>query len=160
MAIDKSRIKTEYPLPAYNYRVTIQDGSDSVMLGFSEVSGLALEQEPVTYKHGLSFMSGVSIIPGMRQPLRLSMKKGLTARGDFLQRWMAQCYAEPYARGVKRDILIDLCDESGLAVIRWSVRGALPVKMEAPTFSADGNEAAIGGMEWVAHDLKVDYHPH
>ena len=48
MAQDKQDIKATYPLPSYNYRVTV--GSD--VLSFSEVSGLSVEHEPVTYKHG------------------------------------------------------------------------------------------------------------
>ena len=61
MALSKGEIKASYPLPAYNYRVTVE--SDEV--SFSEISGLNVEYEPVTYKHGFSFVLGDKIIPGM-----------------------------------------------------------------------------------------------
>jgi hypothetical protein len=76
MAQDKATIKSTFPLPAYNYKVTIYRGDNPLVIGFVEVSGLSVEYEPVTYKHGLSFLMGNKIIPGMRQPIKLSMKKG------------------------------------------------------------------------------------
>lgn len=159
MALGTDAIRSEYPLPAYNYRVTVLNGDTAEVIGFSEVSGLSVEHEPVIYRHGLSFLSGYSVIGGMRQPLRLTLRKGLTKNGDFLQQWLAQSYAEPYAAAAKRDITIDLCDEAGSAVIRWTVKGALPVKLEAPSFKADSREVAISAMELMAADLAVDYHP-
>jgi phage tail-like protein len=154
MAQDKEQIKTTYPLPAYNYRVTVGDSA----MGFSEVSGLNIAYEPVTYKHGLSFVMGVKIIPGMRQPIKLTMKKGVVKEKDFLSKWLQEAYADPF-KAVKKDILVDLCDESGKAVIRWKVLGALPTKLDAPAFNAASNEVAVEALELVAHDIQVDYHP-
>jgi phage tail-like protein len=154
MAQDKEQVKTTYPLPVYNYRVTVGDSA----IGFSEVSGLNIAYEPVTYKHGLSFVMGVKIIPGMRQPIKLTMKKGVVKEKDFLSKWLQDVYADPF-KDVKKDILVDLCDESGKAVVRWKVLGALPTKLDGPTFNADSNEVAVETLELVAHDIQVDYHP-
>ena len=159
MAQNKDHIKSTYPLPAYNYRVTILKDGETLVIGFAEVSGLSVEYEPVTYKHGLSFVMGSKIIPGMRQPIRLTMQKGIVKSGDFLQSWIHNTYADPFFSSAKRDILIDLCDESGKPVIRWTVKRALPVKLDAPTFDANSNDVAIETMEVIAHDLQVDYNP-
>ena len=159
MAEDKAHIKSYYPLPAYNYRVTILQDGDSQVLSFAEVSGLSVEYEPVTYAHGFSFLMGAKIIPGKRQPIRLTMKRGIVQGRNDLQHWIDKTYADPFYSGAKRDILIDLCDEAGEPVIRWKVQGALPVKLEAPTFDANSNEVAIESMEFVAHGLQVDYEP-
>lgn len=158
MAQAKDYIKSAYPLPSYNYRVTVLDEGAATVIGFSEVTGLTVEYEPVTYKHGLSFAMGVNIIPGMRQPLRLTLKKGMIKDNDFLQKWLEKSYSWPFSSGARRDILIDLCDEKGLAVIRWTVTGALPVKLEAPTLAADSNDVAIASMELIAHELRVEYY--
>lgn len=160
MAQTKDYIKSTYPLPSYNYRVTILGEGGPIVIGFSEVAGLSIQYEPVTYKHGLSFISEPIIIPGMRQPLRLTLKKGLVKNNDFLQKWIDKSHTDPVASGTRRDIVIDLCDETGLVVIRWTVKEALPVKLEAPTLTASSNEVAIASMELIAHDLKVDYNPH
>jgi phage tail-like protein len=159
MSLSAETIKSTYPLPVYNYRVTILDDSTATVLGFSEVSGLAVNYEPVTYKHGLSFLTGVQILPGMRQPIRVTLKQGLTRNADFLQKWLNKSYLEPWSVTVRSDILIDLCDETGLPVIRWKLKQALPTKLEAPTFTASSNEAAIISMELIAADLEADYHP-
>ena len=165
MALSKSEIKATYPLPAYNYRVTVE--SDEV--SFSEISGLNVEYEPVTYKHGFSFVFGDKIIPGMQQPIKLTMKKGIVRAkhqdaesdqvNDVLQCWFDEAYQNPFSLKSKRDIQIDLCDEEGKAVVRWTVRGALPMKMDAPTFDASSNDVAIETMEVVAHGLEVNYDP-
>jgi len=49
----------------------------------------------VTYKHGLSFVLGNQIIPGMRQPIKLTMKKALVKGNDFLAGWLQKAYADP-----------------------------------------------------------------
>ena len=106
---------------------------------------------------------GSKIIPGMRQPIKVTMKRGMVkkegsdaAKNGFLSGWMKDTYADPF-RNHKKDILIDLCDEKGSPVIRWTVQGALPVKIEAPTFSANSNDVAIETMEVIAHGLDVSY---
>jgi phage tail-like protein len=160
VAQDKDQIKSGYPLPAYNYRVTVLRDGEALVLSFAEVSGLSLQYDPVTYKHGLSFALGIKIIPGMPQPIRLTMKRGVVKNGKFLYQWIHSTYNDPFFSGAKRDILIDLCDEAGAAVIRWSIQGALPVKLDAPTFDANTNDVAIETIELIAHDLHVDYSPH
>jgi phage tail-like protein len=154
MSLDRDQIKASYPLPVYNYRVTVGDSA----MGFSEVSGLNMEYEAVTYKHGLSFTMGANIIPGARQPIRVTMKRGIVKGNDFLSGWVREAYANPSA-SAKKDILVDLCDEEGKPVVRWKVRGALPVKLNGPAFDARSNEVAIETLELVAHEIQVDYHP-
>ncbi len=155
MAQNKEHIASAYPLPAYNYRVAI----DAFVVSFAEVSGLSVEYEPVTYKHGLSYWMGDKIIPGMRQPVKLSMKKGIVKNNDYLHKWIHNTYTEPFYSNAKRNIVIDLCDEKGDAVIRWKVQQALPLKLDAPAFDANSNEVAIESMEFIAHGLEIDYHP-
>jgi phage tail-like protein len=159
MAVDKSVIKSTYPLPSYNYRVTVLQDGASLAVGFSEVSGLQVEYTPVSYQHGLSFVLGKKIIPGMLQDIRITLKRGVVKSNDFLQSWFSGVYTNPFFANPKRDILIDLCDESGTPVVRWTVSGALPVKLEASNFAADGNDIAIETLELVAHRLSVNYNP-
>jgi phage tail-like protein len=159
MAQDKKQIQASYPLPVYNYRVTVLNGSAPLVLSFAEVSGLSIAYEPVTYQHGLSFITGVQIIPGMRQPTRLTMKRGVVKSQAQLYSWLYNVAHNPLFSNAKRDILIDLCDEAGRPVIRWTVQGALPTKLDAPTFDANSNEVAIETLELAAHGLQVDYQP-
>jgi phage tail-like protein len=159
MAQSKAEIKAGYPLPVYNYRVTILDDTAALAISFSEVSGLSMEYEPVTYKHGFSFVMGSILIPGMRQPTRLTLRKGIVKGNDFLYDWISKSHNEPGYEKTRRDVLIDLCDETGQAVVRWTVKSAFPIKLDAPGFDAESNEVAIESIELIAHDLTVDYDP-
>ena len=171
MAQNASSIKNKYPLPVYNYRVTIlsfvpktvadrlpdiiPDGAETV--SFSEVSGLAMEYDPVVYKDGFSFMVGHTIIPGMVKDVSLTLKKGITRNGKFLYRWMHHAYRLPGRLLNKRDIFVDLCDENGNASVRWTVYGAMPVKLDAPSFSADSQDVAIESMELIAKRISLSF---
>ena len=158
MSQTKQQVKDSYPLPVYNYQVHIEDST----LGISEVSGLNVDYAPVTYKHGLSFWMGEKIIPGMRQSIKLTMKKAVFIikgnENDFLASWFKDTYADPL-KNSQKDIVIDLCDETGTSVVRWKVQGALPTKLDAPTFDSNSNAVAIETLELVAHNIDADYHP-
>ena len=154
MTVTKDTIKKSYPIPIYNYRVTVGNKT----LGFSEVSGLSVEYESVTYKHGMSFVMGIKIIPGMRQPARLTLKRGIVKDSNFLVSWLNSAYNDPFSNP-KKDVVIDLCDEQGKPVVRWTAVNALPTKLDVPTFDANSNDVAIETLELVAHEIKVDYSP-
>lgn len=159
MAQNTNHIKSTYPLPVYNYRVAIQADGDPIVMGFSEVSGLNIDYEPVIYRHGFSFVMGNKIIPGMRQPTRITLKRGIVQNSNYLQKWLNDCYKRLFSVNAKRDILIDLCDETGVPIISWHVQDAMPIKLEAPTFDANSNDVAIESMEFIAHGLTIDYDP-
>ena len=159
MARSTQEIRAAYPLPAYNYRVTIQEDGEATSVSFAEVSGLSIEYEPVVYKHGLSYALGINIIHGMEKEVRLTLRKGVVRGNDYLLRWLHESSEEPFSGSGKRDVVIDLCDEAGTAVVRWQVLGALPIKLEAPGFKADANEVAIEALELIAHKLTVNHNP-
>jgi len=156
MPDNKAHIKAHYPLPAYNYRVTI-DGKTTV--SFSEVSGLDREYEPVTYRHGLSFWWGPKVIPGMQQPITVTLQRGIMKGRKYLPEWMTDAYQHPFSMKKKRDVLVQLCDETGNALITWKVKNALPVKLTGPAFDANSNEVAIETMELLAYGLEIVYNP-
>jgi phage tail-like protein len=152
MSVDKARIKQHYPLPVYNYKVEIDD----VTLAFSEVSGLSVEYEPVTYKHGMSFWMGSKRIPGMRRPIRLTLRRGIGTVRDELYRWFHETYTDPL-KSAQREVRISLCDEVGMALITWKVQGALPIKIDAPAFDANSSEVAFEAIELIAQNVQITY---
>ena len=145
MALTKETIQATYPLPAYNYKVMI----DTETLAFSEVSGLTVSYEKVVYKHGLSYLTGPAIIRAQPNDIMITLKRGVAAKRSYLYNWLA-------GKQVK-DIFIDLCDEKGHAVVRWKVSKALPLKMESPSFSADGNNIALESLELIAQNISIEY---
>jgi phage tail-like protein len=157
MATPRANIIAAYPLPAYNYRVTIE--SDTV--AFSEVSGLSIDHEMVIYKDGLSFLMGYDIIRGQQKQVNIVMRRGVVKGDDFLFDWVDLSFVEKlldrFSSQTRRDITIDLCDETGKAIVRWKVLKAIPVKLEAPTFNAENNSVAIESIELQAQGLTIEY---
>lgn len=155
MALSKSDIKTAYPLPSYNYRVEIAGAA----VGFSDVSGLSIRRETTTYKE--SPTSGGA--PGpvvMRMPAQvanptITLKKGLVRKASVaaLYSWISTTQINQIE---KKDIYVRLCDEKGDAVISWKVINAFPTKLDAPSFSANSNDAAIESMELVADSIVIE----
>lgn len=151
MAVTTDQIKTDYPLPVYNYRVEI--GGDAV--AFSEVSGLSIAYEVTTYKESPTASGAAGPrtmhMPAQRTPPTITLKKGLVRKASMaaLYNWIKTVQTNQIE---KKDIFVRLCDEQGAAVISWKVGNAFPVKLDAPSFDAKSNDAAIESME-----LKADY---
>lgn len=149
MALTKEQIKTDYPLMVYNYRVDI----DNTSVSFSQVSGLDLSFETVTYKesHSVSGKSGPNIMymPGMIQPVNITLQKGLV-KGVSMKVFYDWINSIALNRVDKKDIMVHLLDESGSTVVSWKVIDAFPTKLTAPTFDANASEVALESMELMA----------
>ena len=75
MPDSKATQKASYPLPAYNFRVTV----DAQAASFTEVSGLTVEYETATYRHGFSRWEGEAVarVPKIGYQT-IMLKKGTT----------------------------------------------------------------------------------
>ena len=149
MALTKEQIKAEYPLLVYNYRVDI----DNTSVSFSEVSGLELSFDTITYResHKVSGKSGPNIMymPGMIQPVNISLKKGLVP-GVSIKVFYDWINSIELNRVDKKDVIVHLLDESGETIVSWKCVDAFPTKLSAPSFDANSNEVAIESMELMA----------
>lgn len=138
--------RTRYPLAVYNYRVKV----GGVAISFTEISGIAVEYEHVTYRHGLSFQEGAAIQTFyFNQFVPVTCKRGTILGADptFLYDWLK-----------KRDLRsleISLCDEKGAAVWSWKIAAAVPTSLKAPTFSAASNEVSIDTLELQVKGVSV-----
>ena len=138
--------EVQYPLLAYNFRVVVDD---SETMAFSEVSGLNIEHDHLLYRHGFSWLMGDHLIRQRRKPINVTLQRGVSKHRAYLYDWIQ--------KGDKRNIRIELCDESGSAVVTWNISRALPLKLDAPQFNASSNTVAIQRLDLVAHDLRVEY---
>ncbi|MGA1870251.1 MAG: phage tail protein [bacterium] len=152
MATTVDDIKNKYPLPTFHYRVEI-DGMDPV--AFSEISGLSIQREKITYKDGLSCIQGAKHMPGMTSDVKLTMKKGIIKGDSKLYNWINSIRITTVE---KKNITVSLMDEKGEApVVTWKIKNAFPLKMDAPSFNATSNEVAIESLELMADDVKIEY---
>ncbi|MCP4686928.1 MAG: phage tail protein [Desulfobacterales bacterium] len=152
MPTTKDDIKNTYPVPVFHYNVEI-DGVDAI--AFSEVSGLNIARETITYKDGLSCKEGAKLMPGQVSPIKLTMKKGVVKSDSRLYDWINSINVTTVD---KKNITVSLMDESGEnPVVSWKVIDAFPTKLDAPSFNAKTNEVAVEAMELTANDLKLEY---
>ncbi|NHN24067.1 phage tail protein [Flavobacterium jejuense] len=155
MALTKEQIKTDYPLPIYNYRVDINGES----ISFSEVSGLELSFETFTYKE--SYASGgkvgpnIMYMPGQIQPVTISMKKGLV-KGKSIPVFYNWINSIQLNQVDKKDIVVHLLDETGTTVVSWKVIDAFPTKLTAPSFDANSNDVGIESMDLMAYRVTME----
>ena len=151
MTTTKENIKNSYPIPVFYYRVTIGDDDTHK---FSEVSGLSIEYETITYRDGLSYKEGAKHMPGLDQPVNLTLQKGIVQADSYLLNWIGTVNLNTVE---KLDMRIDLLNEEAEAVVSWTVLDAFPKKLDAPSFNASSNEVAIESLELMATSLRVDY---
>ncbi|PTL78091.1 phage tail protein [Vitiosangium sp. GDMCC 1.1324] len=155
MALSKSEIKAAYPLPAYNYRVEIA----GVAVGFSEVTGLSIKRETTTYKESPTAGGApgpvVMHMPAQLSHVTISLKKGIVRTQSIatLYRWLSTTQINQVE---KKDVYVRLCDENGEAVVSWKVLNAFPTKLDAPSFTANSNDAAIETMELMADSITIE----
>lgn len=139
-------MKNEYPVPVYRFNVNF-DGED---YAFSEISGLEMQRKEITYRDGL----GAKYMPGMEEPIKLTMKRGLVKGGSQLYAWINSIKLNIVD---KKNITVSLLDNDNKPIVSWAVQGAFPVKLTAPTFDAKSNEVAIESLELVADSFEIKY---
>ena len=138
MADTRQTLRRGYPLPAYNFRVSV----GGVAMSFAQASGIAVSYDDVTYRHGLSFKEGEEIATLHFDSFTpITLKRGVVLGSDplFLHQWLGS--------KDQRAVEVSLCDESGTPVLTWRIAHAVATKLEAPAFDAASNEVAIESLE-------------
>lgn len=146
MAVSTDEMRISYPLPGYRFNVDF--GGENI--AFSEVSGLEVERQAITYRDGL----GAKHMPGMEQPVKLTLKRGIFRGEAFFYTWINSVMLNNVN---KRDIIISLLDDESKPVVTWNVQNAFPVKLSAPSLDAKSNEVALETLELMADSFQVVY---
>ena len=155
MALSPADIKANYPLPVYNFTVEI----DGEVIAFSEISGLEIAYDTITYKESKTDQPGagpnVMHMPGQGTPVNVSLNKGyvLTKNMPVFFNWISSIRLNVVQ---KKDLVVRLLDEEGNAVVSWTVLNAFPTKLTAPSFNADSNEVAIEALDLMADSLTME----
>ena len=141
----------EYPLVAF--RFSVEWGNSRI--GFTEVSGLTTEVQPIEYRDGSSKDYSVVKMPGMTKYPNIVMKRGIIKGDASYIAWIKDIkHHNPVNR---RPITIKLLDESGNPVVTWKVKNAFPIKVEGPALKSTGNESAIESMEMAHEGFEVEF---
>lgn len=138
----------EYPLPKFHFEVDW----GGTKIGFTEVSGMEIETEPIEYRDGASKEYSKLKMPGMRKFSNITLKRGTFKSDNEFYDWFNLVKLNTIER---RDITISLLDEEHSPVVVWKVKNAWPSKVTSTDLKADGNETAIETMELVHEGLVI-----
>ncbi|QEH43696.1 phage tail protein [Chitinophaga sp. XS-30] len=133
-----------YPLPKFHFQVEWGGAS----IGFTEVSGLDVQTDPIEYRDGASPEYTKIKMPGMQKYSNITMKRGtFPGDNDFFVWWNTVALNTIE----RRNVTISLLNENHEPVIVWKVKNAWPIKVQSTDLKADGNEVAIETIE-LAHE--------
>jgi phage tail-like protein len=137
-----------YPLPVFHFVVQWS----GTRIGFSEVSGLTQEVQPIEYRDG-SFLEYSSMkMPGLKKYSNVTLKRGVISGDNEFFQWLNTVKLNKVER---RDIVVSLLNEEHVPVMNWKIQNAFPVKVEGPSLKATGNEVAIESIELAHEGLTV-----
>lgn len=141
---------SEYPLVKFHFQVEW----GGTKIGFTEVSGLDLEIEPIEYRHGASPEYHKTKMPGMQKFSNITLKRGSFASDNEYYDWFNTVKLNTITR---RDITISLLNEEHEPTVVWKVKQAWPIKIQSTDLKSDGNEVAIESMELVHEGLSIEH---
>ena len=133
-----------YPIPKFHFRVEW----GGVRIGFTEVTGLTIENEVIEYRDGNSPEYNKIKMPGLHKFGNITLKRGIFASDNDYFTWLNSVKLNTIER---RDLLISLLNENHEPVVSYKVKEAWPVKIQAPDLKSDANEVAIESIE-LAHE--------
>lgn len=140
----------DYPLVKFHFQVEW----GGTKIGFSEVSGLNVETEPIEFRHGASPEFTKTKMPGLQSYSNITLKRGSFQSDNEFFEWWNTIKLNTIER---RDITISLLNEEHEPLIAWKIKNAWPIKVESTDLKADGNEVAIETMELAHEGLTIEY---
>jgi phage tail-like protein len=138
-----------YPLPKFHFRV--EWGGTNI--GFTEVSGLNIENKVIEYRDGVSPEFSKIKMPGMREFSNITLKRGVFQGDNEFYSWLNTIALNNVER---RDLTISLLNEAHDPVVVWKVRNAFPIKVQSTDLKGDGSEVAIEQLDLAHEGLTID----
>jgi phage tail-like protein len=147
----------ETPYGAFNFLVSIggDNTPDSVLGGFSDVSGMGAEINIAEYRKGSEKGNHLRKISGTHKISGVTLKRGVVNSENFWN-WINEVQ-----RGVpsmQRDVTINLRDEAGNEMQSWTLRKVVPSKYTGPTLAAkSGGDVAIEELVLAAEAMEMTF---
>ncbi|MEM0995744.1 MAG: phage tail protein [Bacteroidota bacterium] len=134
-----------YPQPTFYFQVDWDGQTD---MQCSEVSGLDVELDEMTYRYGSSPEFTLTKMPGLRKSSDITIKKGVFKKDNTFFTWLNEVKLNVPTR---KTVTIQLLDESGSTVMSWKLINAWPKKVSSPDMKADSSDVAIEEIT-IAHE--------
>jgi len=131
-----------WPMPKFYFSVDIDDLTD---LPFQEVSGLEVEADNISYRHGNDPSFGTIQMPGIKKSGNLILKKGVFANETIFNSLISKIRLNTYKR---MTVVIRLMDETTEPRMTWEINNAFPLKYNSTEMNSESSEAAIESLEF------------
>ncbi len=133
------------------YNFLVEWGGKS--MGFSEVSGLNMEIEPILVRNG-DFREEVEIkIPGQIKYSEVSFKRGISRNDNEIFNWINTKY---FGELERRNIVITLLNERKEPVIVWKLKNCFPIQYLGPVLQANDSNIAIETLVVVHEGMTME----
>ncbi|MGD9749799.1 MAG: phage tail protein [Acidimicrobiia bacterium] len=129
------------PYSQFNFLLEIEG---TTAAGFTEVSGMNTETDPIEYREG-SDLSHMRKMPGLTKYGNITLKRGYTQSHELWE-WRKTTIDGVTAR---KNGAVILLDEERNPALRWEFFEAWINKYEGPGLNSSTNEAAIESIEFV-----------
>jgi phage tail-like protein len=139
----------DYPFPVFHFRMEW----GGARIGFTEISGLDQELQPIEYREGSSFEYQVTKMPGMPKFGNITGKRGVMKSDNDFAKWLTTVKLNQIER---RDLTISLLNENHEPVMVWKVKNAWPCKLQGVSLKSTGNEVAIESIELCHEGLTTE----
>jgi phage tail-like protein len=139
----------KYPLPKFHFRVEW----GGTKIGFSEVTGLNIENELIEYRDGSSPEYHKIKMPGLQKYGNVTLKRGMFDGDNEFYEWLNTVSLSKIER---RDVHISLLNENHEPVWMWRLKNAWPTKVTAPDLKSDANEVAVETIELAHEGLVIE----
>ena len=140
---------SQYPRPAYHF--TVQWGGTRI--GVAEITGLSADIAVVEHRDGADPDATPRKIPGMHKFSNITLKRGIVAGDNEFFQWFNTVRMNAAER---RDIVINLLNETHEPIVTWKIHNAFPCKYSGPELKASSNEVAIESLELAHEGLSVE----
>ena len=150
-----SFVSRHYRVRAARYTLRVMWDGEAIA-GVRRVRGLGQLTELVSVRDGGDpNASRVIVGPTKFEPVALA--RGIT-RDDAFEKW-AQAIRQGEAALPRKDVRIELHDGERRLTVAWVLKGALPVKIEAPDLNADSGDVAMEELTLAYEGLEFDHDP-
>jgi phage tail-like protein len=152
-----------YPVLKFRFKVKWDNLSKETEIGFTEVTGLDYQVDPIEYRDGIDINLSKRKMAGLRKFSNVVMKRGVFKGVRDFYDWIdggenAKDTSVVKRKGYRRTVNITLMDEAATEVISWNLANAFPIKVQFNDMKADGNEVAIETIELAHEGVTVSYH--
>ncbi|TND08157.1 MAG: hypothetical protein FD123_2551 [Bacteroidetes bacterium] len=142
---------TFYPLSIFHFQVEW----GGARVGFTEVSGLDAEVQPIPYREGVNPLYQETKMPGIPKFPNITLKRGILDGDIDFDLWLGTVQLNQVDR---RTVKISMLDENHQPVMVWQVNDAWPSKVTGPSLKSTGNEVAMESIE-LCHEGLVKIQP-